>query len=545
VAAERVLIIGLDGATLDIVEPLVREGRCPTFARLMERGAWGPLQSTIPPLSPPAWASFITGNNPGKHGVFSFFSTDDRGRRSVVNSMSVHGSRYWDILGGEGRRVAVLNMPLTYPPRPLNGVQIAGMLTPSERSIFTYPPELHTELIRECGDYPLELIYMKALRRHGLIEGIKVIYRLTDTLERAALYLMDRSPWDVFTVIFRGPDMLQHYIFKALGPAVYDPEVRRVKKLGEALYQLYERMDSAIATLWSRFGEDCTVIVMSDHGGGPTVKGFSLAQWLIEEGLLRLKGMTGLRSLRIGKPIRPPGGFRKYLPGKRRWDLRSAVPRVIHSPHSMVDWENTRAFPDVDIPAPSLRINVKGREPHGCVEQGGAYDRLIDDIRERLLAVQDPETGQSVIDRVYRKDEIFWGPFTERCADIYFVPRDWSYKVIKRPGKAVIHRVGRTLGAHRLEGLLFMEGPSIRSCQVKDAQIMDCAPTILYLSGCSIPEEVDGRVLVEVFDEDSLVQRPIRYSSAVYTAEQGAQHIFSDQEQRALEENLRGLGYID
>ena len=153
------MIIGLDGATWTVIDPWIKDGTLPHLARLRQEGSWGNLRSTIPPITAAAWSTFMTGKRPGKHGVFHFIKLFDddgstaNGQPELVSGRSIKSSTLWDILGHQERRAVLVNIPLTYPPRAVNGVMITGLLTPSSAKVFTYP----LELSQQISDYKIDL----------------------------------------------------------------------------------------------------------------------------------------------------------------------------------------------------------------------------------------------------------------------------------------------------------------------------------------------------------------------------------------------------
>ena len=123
----KLLIIGIDGATLDLILPWVESEHLPTIGRLIKSGVHGDLASTLPPVTSPAWPTFMTGCNPGKHGVFDFIQPTGSDF-SLVNATKIKQPTIWQRLSSAGYRVGVLNVPVTYPPKPLNGFMISGIV---------------------------------------------------------------------------------------------------------------------------------------------------------------------------------------------------------------------------------------------------------------------------------------------------------------------------------------------------------------------------------------------------------------------------------
>ena len=198
----RVFAVGLDGATLDLIRPWVEEGKLPTFARIMREGSYGPLRSTIPPVTGPAWVSFMTGKNPGKHGIGDFLQRiAGEYRRTPVDSRSIKAEPFWATAGRRGKKVGILNVPVTYPPYEVNGFLVSGLLTPRSKEGFSYPEGLARELDQAVGGYRVNLdqFYVKG-RADRFLDDVRA---LVDTRTRAAQYLMSKYEWDF---------MMVHYI---------------------------------------------------------------------------------------------------------------------------------------------------------------------------------------------------------------------------------------------------------------------------------------------------------------------------------------------
>ena len=134
----KLLVIGIDGGTFDIILPMIHAGRLPNLGRLLSNGAYGTLLSTIPPVTAPAWSSFVMGSNPGQHGVFYFFrkegkSDGAKSERVLMNLRNIEGIPFWRVLNRYGNKAGLINIPLTYPPDNVDGFMISGMLVPTKR----------------------------------------------------------------------------------------------------------------------------------------------------------------------------------------------------------------------------------------------------------------------------------------------------------------------------------------------------------------------------------------------------------------------------
>src|SRR4030042_5822205 len=260
----RVVVIGLDGADWKVINPLIEEGRLPHIASLIAQGSSGILRSTILPHSPIAWTSFSTGKNPGKHGIFYFTApVANSYATQFLNSTFIRTKTIWEILSDYGKMVGVVDVPITYPPREVNGYMVSGMTIPSEESIFTFPAGLHTELIREFGEFPLEDCITTPFFKGNFLFALKELYRFTDHRHNVAQYLMKRMDWDFFMVVFRGTDLLQHATWRYRTEEYRNAHPKETEKRGEVLSQFYEKLDRIIGEIVNAAG-DTHIFMMSD-----------------------------------------------------------------------------------------------------------------------------------------------------------------------------------------------------------------------------------------------------------------------------------------
>jgi len=239
--ATKVLVVGLDGGTFDLVKPWVSEGELPNFRRLMEEGVSQNLSVELPPGTVPNWPSFMTGKNAGKHGVIHWFSrTQGSSSWSMVNAHSIKEKTLWEIIGAHGKESIVMNVPVTYPPKPLKGRLITGLLTPPSAKNFTYPPELKREIESQVGCYK---IYPDEVYQEGREE--KFLDSLMETLEirfKTSRYLMEHFPWDFFMIVFSETDAIQHAFWKFIDPTHPGHEERLARKHGRGILQVYQKV---------------------------------------------------------------------------------------------------------------------------------------------------------------------------------------------------------------------------------------------------------------------------------------------------------------
>ena len=547
----RVLIFGLDGATFTLIRPWAEAGELPHLARLMAQGVHGDLRSTLPPVTSPAWPSFMTGKNPGKHGVFDFIRPV-QGDFDLVNATAIRAPTLWQILSEAGRRVGVINVPVTYPPRPLNGFMITGLLSPSSGTI-TYPPDLLTPYRRELGPYRVapRIQYKEGNEETYLADLLNLI----ETRRRYALRLMQDHPWDVLMVHFIALDNLQHAFWKFIDPDHPRHRPERAARFGPGLLRAYQQVDAAIGELMEAAGPDTAVIVMSDHGFGPLHYVVNLNLLLLRHGLLRLKGnpWTRLKAALFHAGLTPATVYRALevlgLQNLTQRVSKRVRNRVVGKFLSFddVDWSRTVAYAMGHVG--QVYINRKDREPYGIVEPGAEYERVRREVIEVLQTLRHPETGRPLVDRIILGEEAAHGPYARYGPDLHLVMD--GYRCIAFPLFATDHRlITRQIrgdsGCHRSEGVFIGYGPPFRPGAVPRApQITDLAPTILHLAGLPVPDDMDGRVLEETFDPAYRSAHPVR----IHPTDQGGPpsgevEALSDEDAAEVEARLRALGYL-
>ena len=547
--ASKVLVIGLDGGTFDILRPLAEEGRLPTLARLMREGVCGELTSTIPPITAAAWTSFATGKNPGKHGLVDFVYFPNYGYSvSVASSKNRRAKAIWNILGEEGRKVGVVSVPMTYPPEPVNGFMVTGMMTPPSSKNFAYPPELMGELTREVGEYVIhagEGVLPSDLERYLDKMRADIAIRV-----KCTLYLLRKYDPDFFMFVFGALDPLQHQFFNYIDVPSQPSDGNEMR---ERILSVYEEVDARIAEILEMADEDTTLIFMSDHGFGPLEGFLHLNNWFLDKGYLTLKHdiRSRVKYLLFRAGFTPEAAHN--LARRLRLDLRRRVNRGrayrklqrIFLSFEDIDWEATKAYALGHIG--QIYINLRGRQPQGVVEPGAEYEELREKIGSELLDLVSPVTGERAIERVYKREEIYRGENLEQAPDLLLIPKGFSHVAFGESEFGSNRLFGPTLGHtghHRLNGILIMQGPEMRSGQtIEGANIVDLAPTILYAMGYPIPRDMDGRVLTEAFHPQFLEAQPISYGEAA-SAEEEQEKAYSEADETEVRERLKGLGYI-
>jgi len=541
----RVLVIGVDGGTFDLIDPWAAAGDLPNLAHLMAEGARGPLESTLPPVTSPAWPTFATGMNPGKHGVFDFIRPAG-GQFELVNATSIRAPTLWQILSEAGRTVGVVNVPVTYPPTPVNGFMISGMLSPMNGNI-TYPDGLLDRYANQLRPY--RIAPHVQYKPGNETEFIADLLDLVECRGEYALQLMDDYPQDFLMFHFLSTDTMQHAFWRFVDPSHprYDPKT--AARFGPAVKQLHQRIDDFIGQMFDRITDDTTVIVMSDHGFGPLHHVINLNLFLLERGLLRLKrgAWTRLKTGLFRAGLTPASiwhlvertGLQNYV-----WQVsKSTRNKVVGKFLSFddVDWSHTLAYSIGHVG--QIYINLKGREPEGIVEPGEEYVAVRQQVIDALKDLRYPTTDQPLVDEVIPGDQVVHGPFAGRSPDVHVVLdgyRAIAFPLFATDSHIVTRQIRGDSGCHRRDGIFIARGPEVRTGKmVESARILDLAPTILHLMGLPVPADMDGRVLTETLS----TSRPVERQSAS-PASGDVDAGLSAEETAEVEGRLRSLGYL-
>ncbi len=574
----KLFIIGLDGATFDLIRPWVAQGKLPTFKKLMDGGAWSELQSTIPPVTASAWSSFMTGKNPGAHGLFDFMQRKrDSYDLAPVSVRDRDGKAVWDLIGDAGGKVIVMNVPVTWPPQPVNGLLVTGMLTPRDATEYTYPRELADELRAQIGDY---VVYSDEVYSKGRGEiFLNALKHSAEQRTRAAEYLMTKYPWDFFMLVFPETDTVSHGLWSAYDTTHHQHDPREAAQFRDGILEVYQHIDSLIARLLEKlespvsgvqspasnvqsdFAQDrhptsnflppISVFLMSDHGHGPLRNFLYVNNYLVKLGYLKFKNspLTTLKLLAFALGITPRTIYQLLLTlglGKLRRTLdkrrggRGLLKRFFLSLND-VDWTRTRAYSIGYIG--EVHINLRGREPQGIVAPGEEYERLRDEVISRLRELRALD-GAPLIEKIWKKEQVYSGAHLADAPDILFLPRNLetiAFGDFEFGSNKVLEPSYGVSSSHRMNGIFVANGAEVRNAgEFSGARLIDLAPTILHALGLAVPCDMDGRVLTEIFAD----ARAVEYGGTSERSAQAATKGYSEEEEAQVIERLKDLGYI-
>jgi len=528
---KKTVLIGLDGATFTILDPLMAAGYMPFLRNFVEKSFRANLLSTPNPLTPPAWVSMITGRSPGQHGVFDFIRSEERNGTiyfTLYNSSDILCETIWSMASRAGRRVIHLNFPMMAPPQPVNGLVIPSMVQWRHIKKNIHPASLYETLchIPEFVADEFALTYWEAneaMRMRQLFPREEQEWvgknRQRDRQWFIILrHLMEHEPADLTAIVFDGVDKLLHPYWQLV-----DPETRPTTLLDwqqrtrEAVLGYFTQLDGYIRDIVSLAGSDAHIILASDHGFGPARYVFHINAWLAEQGYL------GWRSV----------DHQQVKKHNHEWAFAS------------LDWTKTTAY--VGTPS-SNGIRLRVPEENGGQEvESARYREFRDRLTEQLLAFRDPASGEQIVTRVTPREEAFPGPAMDKAPDLTLTLSDHSFVSIINERPLVLHRP-EINGTHRPEGIFILGGPGVRSGERQEAySILDVTPTMLYTLGLEIPPEIEGRVTVDAFDPGYLQAHPVRGGGSLTEAIQGerVKSPYSEEEENAIWEQLKSLGYME
>ena len=557
---KEIFLLCIDGGDLDLFSPLMKMEKMPYLKKIQEEGAHGYLTSIMPPITAPAWSSFITGKNPGKHGIYGFaLKKKESYEHTILNSALREGKAFWDILGEKDKKAVVLNLPTTYPPTPINGAMISGFLTPSGKRDFSYPKALFEELEDKFGPYPLYFKTPIAITNDKNIDDfLKECFYALEYKFKTAFYLKEKYKSDITILHIWETDQIFHWLLHLLDERHPAFDKKKKDKFIDKINDYFSQLDQNIGTILNGLGENGALIIASDHGFNSCHLSFDLNTWLYRQGYLSFKKSlsTRLRLLLWRLGVTPEFLINKIFMKalKAGIKLRSRSPleliELLNRRNLLflslydIDWSRTRAFSRFGFG--QIFFNVRGREPAGIVNPGEEYNLLKKEIMEKLNKVINPETGLPFKDAVMCQEDISKGPYSDDAPDIIFSPlEEHCLPTDNFMTKSLFTTSSLLSGIHRRKGIFFAIGsPFTGRIELQKTSIMDIAPTILYTLGCKIPEDMDGKVLKEIFLPQFLADNLLKFSAPEKRDGGKSRHSLSQEEEEDLKSRLKALGYL-
>jgi len=558
---ERIFIIGLDSADPDLMDHWIKEGKLPFFEHLMLEGTYARMACIPPTFSPVEWTSILTGTNPGKHGIFGFEKPVKNGREiKVLNRTDRKSVTFYEILAEAGKRVGLINMVMTYPATEINGFMVTGMETPDLGSPgISYPKGLIEELRSVGCNYQISSGISGLVMRGRIEEAVDVLSGVIDERYKATKYLMNKYDCDVRVVLFSQIDNSGHYFWRFHDRLHPDYTEEEGKQFGDVILRVYQKHEQILQYLMDECPE-AVFVICSDHGMGFNYE----ARYYLKELFTRLGWYTPAVDSRVrlsprklfARTVRDAYWFIfRRFPMRYKQKIAGLFPTIrsrVEAVVADVRWDRTRIYSNDGFF--SIVINQVNGDGDALFASAEEYRSFRDEIVERLYALEELGTGESLVTTVHTREELYSGDYVDDAPDLII---EWA-EVRLRSGvrcgditippeairKSRLHKI--LSGEHRPYGILLMKGPMIRrNLRIADGSVLDIAPTVLHIAGQPVPRTMDGKVLLEAFCEPFLTKNPVEYTDVTRDARIEDELGFSVGETLEVQERLRDLGYIE
>ena len=508
----RLLILSIDSADPALLRKWAQQGELPALAALMREGATASLESISNLFPDAAWPTIATGCLPGKHGHYNW-----RCVRPGTTTMAFAPARsylkpFWLLAALSGRHVLTFDMQGSFVEREAGGTQVVGWGQRAARVHESWPPELFGELEARYGRPPPWLDDDVVNRgERSAARYLRVLERSVAARTELLLQLLRDRPWDVCVASYQEAHNGGHVFHRYVDPTHWAHDAGRAERFGGALLEVQKLIDHGVARLLESLPSDTDVVLFSGTGFRANSNGLQI----LPEALIGL----GYTVPRTASPLpRALNAVSRAIP----WSIRRHVNRRLSNERQSVllarmweesiDWTRTRAVAETAFSAGWVRINLRGREPHGIVAPGSEYDALCAEIAGELRALRHAETGAPAVAEVIRMDELADGPHAGEFPDLYvrWAPEGFL-RALTHPRLDVLRENMRDVAVseHSGEGFLVAAGPSIRSGGDVRGHVVDVAATALYLAGVPVPSDMDGNVLTDLIDPAELAKRPV------------------------------------
>ncbi|MBD3189705.1 MAG: sulfatase-like hydrolase/transferase [Candidatus Heimdallarchaeota archaeon] len=457
----RVFIVGLD-----CFDPYLLFSKwideLPNLKSLLTNGCWGKLQSSIPPITAPAWACMLSGVDPGTLGVYGFkhkkLGTYDG--FYIANSEMIKYPRIWNLLSARGFKVGFVGVPQTYPPKIVNGYMVTSFLTPDNNTQFTYPPTLKDEIEQWVGEYPFDCSDFRGTDKERILEKI---YEMTRKRTTVTLKLLEKFDWNLFMTVYMGPDRIQHAFWRYMDKHHHAHTPNH--KFKNVIRDYYRFIDQEIGKIIEATQDQETIyFVVSDHGAKRNNGTIAINEWLIREGYLTLK-----------KPPQKEGSS-------------------LHTKN--IDWEKTKAR-GVGGYYGRIYLNVKGREPNGIIDPT-EYEEFIAELTKKLENLTDNH-GNPMNNKIFTPSEIF-EEVNGDYPDLMVFFDDLAMRSAGTIGYSSIYLTNTDIGFddanHDWNGVFIISGwDQGEKGELEGVNIIDICPTILEIFRTKIPRHIQGKVI--------------------------------------------------
>ena len=497
---KKIVIVGLDGGTWNIIFPLMEKGVLPTFKYLLENGCWGKLKSTIPPSTAPAWVSFATGRNPGKHGVFDFVKLDKKqSKLKIITTEDIKTQTFYEYLDLKGLKTILINIPMLYPLNLKNSIQVADMLANDSDNLII-PTEIRNK-------------YEKLLRKYKVyteytgddIQFLTEIQNIEKNRFKLAKELFLKEDWDLFNIVFSGTDWISHRYFK-----IFNSNINN--KLKNEILNFYKQLDDYLHFFKNNLPKNGFLFIISDHGFTETKSWFFINEYLKKHGLIKCEDIIDKdkKSHKVSaKTIKVPSSIFKLF--------YKLIKTPILNKISIQTYNKFKKICGIKVERELMKIDYSKSKAYCPTSQYGVYVNGINKKFVVNLLKNASYNGEKIIDKIWYKEEIYSGQFINSMPDLIFLPK--KNIVVRSSLSGIIFLDNVWLkGHHDINGIFIAYGDEIKkNKKIENAKILDLAPTVLYLFKLPIPKDMDGKVLNDIFIEKSF--DPIYVDDNYYSSE--------------------------
>jgi predicted AlkP superfamily phosphohydrolase/phosphomutase len=500
------IVLGLDGANWDLLKPWLEDGDLPNISSLRDSGVSADLESCLPPVTCPNWRCYSTGKNPGKLGVYWWEKIDTENRTlTTPTSRSFNSANYWDYLADDGLSTGVVNLPMTYPPLPMeNGYLVAGG-PGSEQRDYTTPESLGDELdqsgYRLHPDSPIT-------SKTDISVADDIVDLIDQRLTAFRRLLNDREVDIAHCTVFY-INVLQHYFWR-----------------GEPTARAWRVIDEHIGAIREEY-PDVTLYLMSDHGCASIDTMFYANSWLEQEGLLQTtSGATdtferlGVNKQRVSK-LADRIGARKLVAALAPEWIKRRVPEDDEGAKrdqklDRIDWSTSRAVAS----GQGLIYVLDGKE------------ETAEEIVDKLSSLRSDITGTPIARKVHRRSDVYEGPYVDEAPAVVFDQTPGVHTSGAIGSNPVFEDVSHWSAENVRTGLFLADGPGVTGSSSDRISITDVAPTIMAEHGVAIPTDMDGEP-IDLFGRDHPgEQEPV------------VPDFVDRQSDEEVQERLEDLGYL-
>ncbi|MCP4875289.1 MAG: nucleotide pyrophosphatase [Gammaproteobacteria bacterium] len=531
------LLIGLDGATYTILEPLMKEGYMPFLKEFTESGFKAGLLSTPNPLTPPAWTTIMTGRTPGNHGVFDFIWAEQRKSDhyfTISTFKDIKCETIWSIVSRNNGRAGTLNYPLMAPPPSINGYVVPGLTSWRHLRRHVHPRELYDEMkeipnfsAQELAwDFDMEKKAAMGIAEEEYIHWAEYHIRRERQWFEVTMNMMKNHPCDLTSILFDGPDKMMHMGWRFLDPDNFTENPTPFDlKMRELCLEYYSVLDGFLAELVGQAGPDARVFMASDHGFGPSWEVFRVNTWLASEGYLH---------------------WREIDENMSEQD-RKAYEKLVDTHFVLLNWDKTTAYARTTS-SNGIFIQV-ANEPGEAGVPADEYYEFRQGLINKLEAITDPESGERIVKDILLKEEVFPGENDSQAPDLTLVMRDHSFVSILNKEPIVCPRP-EIEGTHYPVGVFMGRGPGIKQgVSLPTLSITDVAPTVLYSLGLDIPSDFENPVPTEIFETEHLEANPVRIGDPTLPLDAAllgdkSNSLDSGEEEQIIKQ-MKALGYME